>query len=145
MRCDAICARADWRGPAALDNELVIEVEPGRFEDMVVAALDGLPEERASAAGRMTPWPGSDASVRCNPWRRSPAATGKSWSGPDTSHSGSEFRPPAVPAGTGSSGDMPVRSRCGAACGSGCETALALGDGFGLRGSRAPAPPPRPR
>ena len=31
--------------PAALDNELVIEVEPGRFEDMVVAALDGLPEE----------------------------------------------------------------------------------------------------
>jgi predicted Zn-dependent protease with MMP-like domain len=45
MRCDAICARADWRGPAALDNELVIEVEPGRFEDMVVTALDGLPEE----------------------------------------------------------------------------------------------------
>ncbi len=29
---------------AALDNELVIEVEPGRFEDMVVTALDGLPE-----------------------------------------------------------------------------------------------------
>jgi predicted Zn-dependent protease with MMP-like domain len=28
-----------------LDNSLVIEVEPGRFEDMVVAALDGLPEE----------------------------------------------------------------------------------------------------
>ena len=45
MRCDAICARADWRGPAVLDNELVIEVEPGRFEDMVVTALDGLPEE----------------------------------------------------------------------------------------------------
>ena len=31
--------------PGALDNSLVIEVEPGRFEDMVVAALDGLPEE----------------------------------------------------------------------------------------------------
>jgi predicted Zn-dependent protease with MMP-like domain len=28
-----------------LDNGLVIEVEPGRFEEMVVAALDGLPEE----------------------------------------------------------------------------------------------------
>jgi predicted Zn-dependent protease with MMP-like domain len=28
-----------------LDNGLVIEVEPGRFEDMVVPALDGLPEE----------------------------------------------------------------------------------------------------
>jgi predicted Zn-dependent protease with MMP-like domain len=28
-----------------LDNGLVIEVEPGRFEDMVVTALDGLPEE----------------------------------------------------------------------------------------------------
>jgi len=25
-----------------LDNGLVIEVEPGRFEDMVVTALDGL-------------------------------------------------------------------------------------------------------
>jgi hypothetical protein len=45
MRCDAICVRADGCGPAALDNELVIEVEPGRFEDMVVTALDGLPEE----------------------------------------------------------------------------------------------------
>jgi len=30
---------------AALDNGLVIEVEPGRFEEMVVTALDGLPEE----------------------------------------------------------------------------------------------------
>jgi len=28
-----------------LDNGLVIEVEPGRFEEMVIAALDGLPEE----------------------------------------------------------------------------------------------------
>ena len=28
-----------------MDNGLVIEVEPGRFEDMVVTALDGLPEE----------------------------------------------------------------------------------------------------
>jgi len=28
-----------------VDNGLVIEVEPGRFEDMVIAALDGLPEE----------------------------------------------------------------------------------------------------
>ena len=33
------------RGSAALDNELVIEVEPGRFEEMVITALDGLPEE----------------------------------------------------------------------------------------------------
>jgi len=34
-------------GPAlsALDNGVVIEVEPGRFEDMVVTALDGLPAE----------------------------------------------------------------------------------------------------
>jgi predicted Zn-dependent protease with MMP-like domain len=28
-----------------MDNELVIEMEPGRFEEMVVTALDGLPEE----------------------------------------------------------------------------------------------------
>jgi predicted Zn-dependent protease with MMP-like domain len=28
-----------------MDNGLVIEVEPGRFEEMVVKALDGLPEE----------------------------------------------------------------------------------------------------
>ena len=45
MRCQALCVRADWRGNAALDNGLVIDVEPGRFEDMVVTALDGLPEE----------------------------------------------------------------------------------------------------
>jgi predicted Zn-dependent protease with MMP-like domain len=32
-------------GSAALDNGLVIEVEPERFEEMVVAALDGLPEQ----------------------------------------------------------------------------------------------------
>jgi predicted Zn-dependent protease with MMP-like domain len=32
-------------GPAALDNGLVIEVEPERFEEMVVVALDGLPEQ----------------------------------------------------------------------------------------------------
>jgi predicted Zn-dependent protease with MMP-like domain len=38
-------ARADSRGNVALDNGLVIEVEPGRFEEMIVAALDGLPEE----------------------------------------------------------------------------------------------------
>ena len=30
---------------ARLDNGLVIDVEPGRFEDMVVTALDGLPED----------------------------------------------------------------------------------------------------
>jgi predicted Zn-dependent protease with MMP-like domain len=28
-----------------VDNELVIDVEPGRFEEMVVTALDSLPEE----------------------------------------------------------------------------------------------------
>jgi predicted Zn-dependent protease with MMP-like domain len=37
--------RASERCCAALDNGLVIEVEPGRFEEMVVTALDGLPEE----------------------------------------------------------------------------------------------------
>ncbi len=39
FRCQAICVRV------ALDNGLVIEVEPGRFEEMVSTALDGLPEE----------------------------------------------------------------------------------------------------
>ena len=39
--------------------------------------------------------------------------------------------PPAVPARTGSGGEMLVRSKYGAACGSGSETALALGAGFG--------------
>jgi hypothetical protein len=48
MRCHVICARAGWRDGAALDNGLVIEVEPGRFEEMVVTALDGLPESSAS-------------------------------------------------------------------------------------------------
>jgi predicted Zn-dependent protease with MMP-like domain len=28
-----------------VDNEVVVEVEPARFEEMVVTALDGLPEE----------------------------------------------------------------------------------------------------
>jgi predicted Zn-dependent protease with MMP-like domain len=37
--------KADWRGLVTRDNGLVIEVDPGRFEDMVVTALDGLPEE----------------------------------------------------------------------------------------------------
>jgi predicted Zn-dependent protease with MMP-like domain len=36
----------DSRQPGATaDNEMVIEVEPGAFEDMVVAALDSLPED----------------------------------------------------------------------------------------------------
>jgi predicted Zn-dependent protease with MMP-like domain len=30
---------------ATADNEMVIDVEPGAFEDMVVAALDSLPED----------------------------------------------------------------------------------------------------
>ena len=30
---------------AAVNNELVIDVEPDRFEEMVAEALDGLPEE----------------------------------------------------------------------------------------------------
>ena len=30
---------------SAVDNGLVIDVEPGRFEEMVAVALDGLPEE----------------------------------------------------------------------------------------------------
>ncbi|MGH3189217.1 MAG: metallopeptidase family protein, partial [Streptosporangiaceae bacterium] len=32
-------------GAAGLDNGLVVEIGPGHFEDMVVTALDGLPEE----------------------------------------------------------------------------------------------------
>jgi predicted Zn-dependent protease with MMP-like domain len=32
-------------GAAGLDNGLVVEIEPGHFEEMVVTALDGLPEE----------------------------------------------------------------------------------------------------
>ena len=31
--------------PLPSDNGIVIEVEPGRFEEMVVVALDGLPDE----------------------------------------------------------------------------------------------------
>jgi predicted Zn-dependent protease with MMP-like domain len=33
--------RSCWAGP---DNGLVVDVEPGRFEEMVITALDGLPE-----------------------------------------------------------------------------------------------------
>ena len=32
-------------GSTGMDHGQVIEVEPGRFEEMVVTALDGLPEE----------------------------------------------------------------------------------------------------
>jgi predicted Zn-dependent protease with MMP-like domain len=41
----AYLARFDGSFSIALDNGLVIEVDPGRFEEMVVAALDALPEE----------------------------------------------------------------------------------------------------
>jgi hypothetical protein len=34
-----------------VDNELVIEVEPKRFEEMAVTALDGMPEEPGERAG----------------------------------------------------------------------------------------------
>ena len=37
-------SRAGVRNRTA-DNEMVIDVEPGAFEDMVVAALDSLPED----------------------------------------------------------------------------------------------------
>jgi hypothetical protein len=30
---------------AGPDNGLVVDVEPGRFEEMVITALDGLPED----------------------------------------------------------------------------------------------------
>ena len=41
-----ICSWPARKGARArLDNGLVIDVEPGRFEDMVVTALDGLPED----------------------------------------------------------------------------------------------------
>jgi predicted Zn-dependent protease with MMP-like domain len=40
----AIGTGAGWRR-AVLDNGLVVEIEPGRFEEMVATALDGLPEE----------------------------------------------------------------------------------------------------
>src|ERR1700683_3219444 len=39
---------------------------------------------------------------------------------------------------------MAVRSRYGSPAGSGSEPAPEVGAGFGLRGSLAPAPPPRP-
>ena len=45
MSCDGICARLTGAVSAALDNELVIEVESDHFDDTVVTALDGLPEE----------------------------------------------------------------------------------------------------
>jgi predicted Zn-dependent protease with MMP-like domain len=38
-------SEAAWQGGARQDNGLVIEVDPGRFEEMVSTALDGLPEE----------------------------------------------------------------------------------------------------
>ncbi len=41
----AYLARFEGSSSIALDNGLVIEVDAGRFEEMVVAALDGLPEE----------------------------------------------------------------------------------------------------
>jgi hypothetical protein len=41
--CSWPAARKGARG--RLDNGLVIDVEPGRLEDMVVTALDGLPED----------------------------------------------------------------------------------------------------
>ena len=45
-QCGAFVKRQRGRrGLGTRDNGLVIEVDPGRFEDMVVAALDGLPEE----------------------------------------------------------------------------------------------------
>ena len=44
-RGEAICVGAGWPGPVTLDNGLVIQVEPSRFEDMVVMAVDGLPPE----------------------------------------------------------------------------------------------------
>jgi predicted Zn-dependent protease with MMP-like domain len=34
-----------WPGGARADNELVIDIEPGRFEEMVATSLDGLPED----------------------------------------------------------------------------------------------------
>jgi predicted Zn-dependent protease with MMP-like domain len=34
-----------WSPPGVADNGLVIHVDPDRFEDMVAAALDGLPED----------------------------------------------------------------------------------------------------
>ena len=37
--------RAPCHAERTRDNGLMIEVDPGRFEDMVTTALDGLPEE----------------------------------------------------------------------------------------------------
>jgi predicted Zn-dependent protease with MMP-like domain len=37
-------AAADGEDPAEMDNGRVIEVDPALFEEMVVSALDGLPE-----------------------------------------------------------------------------------------------------
>jgi len=43
MGCQAAgrAYRSCWAGP---ENGLVVDVEPGRFEEMVITALDGLPE-----------------------------------------------------------------------------------------------------
>ena len=45
MRCRAAQARVYGGGWAGQDNGLVVDVEPGRFEEMVITALDGLPED----------------------------------------------------------------------------------------------------
>jgi predicted Zn-dependent protease with MMP-like domain len=44
-RCSSGMTATQPGGRAALHNGLVIEVDPDRFEEMVVTALDGLPEE----------------------------------------------------------------------------------------------------
>ena len=36
---------ASWRSGTRRRPAAVIDVDPGRFEDIVVAALDGLPED----------------------------------------------------------------------------------------------------
>ena len=45
MRCRAADASDGVTRSAWLDNGLMIDVEPDRFEEMVITALDGLPEE----------------------------------------------------------------------------------------------------
>ena len=61
-------SEADWGGIATLDNGLMIEVDPGRFEDMVATALDGLPEDQRAVLRRKTTSmiaPSPIASARC--------------------------------------------------------------------------------
>jgi hypothetical protein len=54
-------------------------------------------------------------------------------------------RSDALPSSPADGAETAATSRYGSSGGAGSETAPELGAGFGLRGSRSAAPPPRPR